>query len=84
MSGLPQPTTMPLTVRNFQTLVRSGAFENQAGQIDLIHGRIVRMNPQGPAHADPIDELQDWSYEHARSQFKIRIEKPIEIADRYA
>jgi Uma2 family endonuclease len=76
-----EPTTLPLTVRHFQTLVRGGAFEDQSGQIELIHGRIVRMNPQGPEHSDPIDEIQDWSYEHAGQLFRIRIEKPIEIAE---
>jgi Uma2 family endonuclease len=76
-----EPTTLPVTVDQFQTLVRSGAFNERRGQIELIRGRIVQMNPQGPEHADPIDELQDWSYEQATEQFRIRVEKPIEIAN---
>ncbi len=75
-----EPITLPLTVDQFQTLVKSGAFDDRTGQIELIRGRIVQMNPQGPEHADPVDELQDWSYEHAAGKFRIRIEKPIEIA----
>lgn len=79
-----EPTTLPLTVRHFQILVRGGAFEDQSGQIELIHGRIVRRNSQGPEHSDPIDEIQDWSYEHAGQLFRIRIEKPIEIAEQHS
>ena len=37
------------------------------------------MNPQGPSHSDPIDELTQWSFQQAGLKFRIRIEKPIQI-----
>ncbi len=49
-----QPEVLPITTEQYETLVDAGAFEGMTGQIELIHGRIVRMNPQGPGHADPI------------------------------
>lgn len=74
------PQTLPITTEQYQCLVDQGTFRGQKGQIELIYGKIVRMNPQGPVHADPIDELTEWSVREASKFFRIRIEKPIEIA----
>ncbi|TWT89268.1 Uma2 family endonuclease [Neorhodopirellula pilleata] len=72
------PVTLPLTVKQFADLVDRGHFEKQPGQIELINGRIVRMNPQGPQHASPLDILAEWCVERSARRFWIRIEKPIE------
>jgi len=80
-STLIEPVTLPISVEQYETLVDAGTFEGQRGQIELIHGRIVRMNPQGPQHADPIDILTEWSVQRAAHRFRIRIEKPIRIPD---
>ncbi len=73
------PVTLPISVTQYSELVRGGHFDGQSGQIELINGRIVRMNPQGPQHASPIDILGEWSVEQSRRRFWIRIEKPIEL-----
>lgn len=73
------PTTIPLTVKQYESLVERGDFDGFTGQIELIRGRIVHMNPQGPQHSDPIDFLSEWSFEHTKRQFTIRIEKPLLI-----
>ncbi len=73
------PQMLPITTLQFATLVDQGAFDDLTGQIELINGRIVRMNPQGPSHSDPIDELAQWSFQQAGDKFRIRIEKPIQI-----
>ncbi len=73
------PVTLPITVPQYRLLVEQGEFDESPGQIELIYGRIVSMNPQGPLHSDPIDELGDWSHRVAGTHFRIRIEKPIEI-----
>jgi Uma2 family endonuclease len=75
------PTTLPLTTEQYEKLVELGTFEGQTGQIELINGRIVRMNPQGPQHSDPIDFLTEWSFRNATDRFTIRAEKPIRIPD---
>jgi Uma2 family endonuclease len=75
------PTTLPLTTEQYEKLVELGTFEGQTGQIELINGRIVRMNPQGPQHSDPIDFLTEWSVLNAMGRFTIRVEKPIRIPD---
>jgi len=73
------PTTIPLTVNQYETLVERGDFDAFTGQVELIRGRIVHMNPQGPEHSDPIDFLTEWSVEQTKRQFTVRIEKPLLI-----
>lgn len=75
------PVTLPITTEQYETLVNAGTFEGATGQIELIHGRIVRMNPQGPKHSDPIDVLTEWSVESSQRQYTIRVEKPIRIPE---
>ncbi len=78
------PETLPITTEQYQILIDQGAFVASTGQIELIHGKIVRMNPQGPVHSDPVDELNEWSVQNAAKLFRVRIEKPIEIAGYYS
>lgn len=75
------PATLPLTTEQYEKLVELSSFEGMTGQIELINGRIVRMNPQGPEHSDPIDFLMEWSVLNAMGRFTIRVEKPIRIPD---
>ncbi|WP_182866006.1 Uma2 family endonuclease [Rhodopirellula sp. JC639] len=76
--------TVPITTAQYETLVSSGTFENTSGQTELIHGRIVHMNPQGPEHADPIDHLNEWSFEQVGRRFTIRIEKLILLVGQHS
>ncbi|MGB7347520.1 MAG: Uma2 family endonuclease [Pirellulaceae bacterium] len=71
------PVTLPVTVEQYADLVAHGHFENAKGKIELINGRIVQVNPQGPQHADPIDIFSEWSYQQVQQAFRIRIEKPL-------
>ena len=71
------PVTLPISLDSYMTLVLSGKFEGTVGQIELINGRIVQMNPQGPQHADPVEVLSLWSFENARHQFNIRVQLPL-------
>lgn len=75
------PATLPLTTAQYEKLVELGTFEGATGQIELINGRIVRMNPQGPEDSDPIDYLTEWSVLQSQGRFTIRIEKPIRIPE---
>lgn len=76
-----QPETFPITNSQYRLLVDQGTFDRSVGQIELINGRLVRRNPQGPLHPDPLDELTRWSFEVAVERFRIRIEKPIELPE---
>lgn len=76
-----QPVTLPITTEQYETLVNAGAFEESNGQIELIHGRIVRIDPQGPEHSDPIDFLNEWSIENVQRRYTVRVEKPLRIPE---
>jgi len=71
------PITMPLSVDQYESLVGRGDFESVDGQVELINGRILRMNPQGPRQSDPIDMLLEWSIEQSKRQYTIRVQEPI-------
>lgn len=43
--SLAQPSTLPITVDQYESLVARGDFEGFLGQVELIHGRIVHLNP---------------------------------------
>jgi Uma2 family endonuclease len=75
------PVTLPVTIEQYSELVGQGHFTNVVGKVELINGRIVRMNPQGPEHACPLDILAEWSVEQVKRQFWVRIEKPIELTN---
>ncbi len=42
------PITIPISVKQYASLVERGEFAAVSGQVELINGRIVRKNPQGP------------------------------------
>lgn len=75
------PETLPITLDQYDILVQRGTFANTYGQVELVRGRIVRMNPQGPEHADPIDFLAEWSIESVRRRFTVRIQMPLRFPD---
>ena len=74
------PVVLPLTLDQYQMLVNAGAFERVSGKVQLINGRILQMNPQGPQHATPIDILTEWSIQAVHQRYTVRIEKPLSIA----
>jgi len=79
-SVITTPQTVPITVKQYRLLVEHDTFADRRGQVELIFGKIVETHQQGPQDADPIDELGQWSHQ-AVNNFRIRIEKPIEIPD---
>lgn len=47
--------TLHLTLREYDTMVRKGAFDELGRRVELIRGEIVEMNPSGPVHEDRIE-----------------------------
>ncbi|MEZ6091591.1 MAG: hypothetical protein R3C05_26970 [Pirellulaceae bacterium] len=50
-------TTSVVSAHQYAERVKHGHFDSVTGRIELISGKIIRMNPQGPRHVDPIDLL---------------------------
>ncbi|MEM9589200.1 MAG: Uma2 family endonuclease, partial [Planctomycetota bacterium] len=81
------PTSPPSPSRRStgsSSAVAAGQFDQTPGQTELIRGRIVHMNPQGPEHADPIDFLAEWSFHVTQHQLTVRVEKPIRLVDQHS
>ncbi len=57
-------TTLHLTLAEYDSMVRVGAFDRIDRRIELIHGELIEMNPAGPIHDDLITYLTDWSADH--------------------
>ncbi len=77
------PTTLHLTLAEYDQMVRVGAFEMIPRKIELIRGELNEMNPAGPMHDDLITYLNNWSVrnadpakKHATSQAGLDLPEP--------
>jgi len=55
MSALPRPDVRPLGRVEYDTLVGAGLLEGE--HVELLDGEMVRVSPQGPAHAQTLRNL---------------------------
>ena len=59
------PTTLHLSLAEYDQMVRVGAFDTIPRKIELIRGELLEMNPAGPIHDDLITYLNNWSVRNA-------------------
>jgi len=50
-----------LSLAEYDSMVRVGAFDRIERKIELIRGELLEMNPAGPIHDDLITYLTNWS-----------------------
>lgn len=64
-------------------MIERGAFDGLGGKnIELIHGALTTMSPQGPWHADAIDFLNRWSTTNLTElEARVRIQEPVTFLD---
>jgi len=53
-----------LSLAEYDSMVRVGAFDRIARKVELIKGELIEMNPAGPIHDDLITYLTAWSADH--------------------
>ncbi|MEM1418423.1 MAG: Uma2 family endonuclease [Myxococcota bacterium] len=63
----------------YDALVRTGAFDGEP--LELIRGVIVRMSPQGLAHAAPIEVLTERLVLGLAGRARVRVQLPILAPD---
>jgi len=63
----------------YDRLVSAGMFENE--RVELIRGIVVRMSPNGPAHADPIDVLTRHFVRAMGDRAVVRVQLPFAASD---
>lgn len=59
----------------YAKLVDLGSFRDE--HVELIRGVIVRMAPQGPPHASPIERLNELLVEGLRRRARVRVQSPL-------
>jgi Uma2 family endonuclease len=55
------PSTLHLTLTEYDRMIDRGAFDHLQRKIELIHGELIEMNPAGPLHDYLITYLSTWS-----------------------
>ena len=61
-------TALRLTLAEYDSMVRVGAFDAIPRKIELIQGVITEMNPAGPIHDDLVTYLTNWSARNTDSK----------------
>ena len=56
------PTSLHLSLPEYDRMVRCGAFVAIDRKVELIRGELTEMNPAGPLHDDLIVYLTNWSF----------------------
>jgi Uma2 family endonuclease len=54
-------TNLHLTLSEYDTMVRVGAFDRIERKVELIRGELIQMNPAGPIHDDLVAYIISWS-----------------------
>ena len=62
------PTTIHLSLQEYDWMVNAGAFDRIPRKIELIRGELIEMNPAGPLHDHLITYLTDWSARNSDSK----------------
>src|SRR6056297_818185 len=60
--------SLHLTLSEYDTMVKLGAFDHVNRKVELIRGELVELNPAGPVHDDLVTYLNDWSATHRDSR----------------
>jgi len=55
------PTTLHLSLAEYDSMVSVGAFDRFPRKVELIRGELIQMNPAGPLHDHLITYLTNWS-----------------------
>ena len=67
------------TREEYDRLVAQGAFEGE--RIELLHGMLVKMAPEGAEHSDTIMQLIRWAAHHFTDHAGVRVQNPLIAAD---
>lgn len=63
----------------YESLVERGAFEDS--RIELLHGALVEMRPQGAPHATITARLANWLTRRLPDTVEIRAHSPLAVSD---
>lgn len=79
LPGVEEQHIRRLRRSDYDRLVEAGAFRDE--RVELIRGVIVRMPPQGPPHAGPIQRLTELLVLRLAGRAKVRVQLPLLAPD---
>jgi Uma2 family endonuclease len=65
------PSTLNLSLLEFDRMVRVGAFDRIDRKVELIHGELIEMYPAGPLHDYLVTFLINWSVRNAKPEVTV-------------
>jgi Uma2 family endonuclease len=69
----------PLSRADYDRMVALGLFDDE--RVELLHGVLVRMSPQGPLHSEVIDRLTERLVPVLLGRARVRIQGPLAASD---
>lgn len=69
----------PLRREEYDRLVEQGCFEDE--RVELLHGILITMSPQGPRHATVIENLTMLLVPAVLGRARVRVQSPLAASD---
>ena len=79
LPGVDERQIRRLRRSDYDRLVAAGAFRDE--RVELIRGVIIRMPPQGPPHAGPIERLTELLVLRLSGRARVRVQLPLLAPD---
>jgi Uma2 family endonuclease len=79
MSVARDPSRTPISRAEYDELVRRGAFDD--ARVELLHGRVVSMSPQGEPHSYGVSQLVTLLIQALGTRARIRPQSPFVAPD---
>lgn len=79
MGALSSEKLRPLRREEYDRLVEQGCFEDE--RVELLHGIIVTMSPQGPRHATIIEKLTMLMVPAVLGRASVRVQSPLAASE---
>lgn len=71
-----------ISIDEYHAMIARGAFNDLRGRhIELIHGELREMSPQGPWHSEALTFLDEWTTEVVGQSVRKRLQMPISLPD---
>ena len=83
MPSVERPTRRLFTVDEYYTMAEVGILRPDE-RVQLIEGDIFAMPPIGPEHADYVDNVAELFGDRVRHLARVRVQNPVQLADRGA
>lgn len=72
-------TLLRWTIADYHRMIEIGLLDDL--RVELLNGLVVELTPEGPEHADLSTDANEFFVTEARDRYRVRVAKPITIAE---